>query len=408
MPRQPGPQPQCRALAPGPQAARDLLLAQLAHQVGQGDLHRTDDAALVAHRRRVRQVEGVLDADEQRRQHRAHRARIHPAVGVAADGLVHRAVVHAGGAADAAQHVLELAAEQADAAIVDQDEIEMLGAVRVLRPLHAGEHGEVIGYRLPGGGARQDAHQRGEVFQGRDHLLHAGDDDMHSGQRRHHAAVALVGDQRHGAGFGDEEVAAGDAHVRREEVLAQHLARLARHFADLGLARLAMHAREQVGHLLLGLVDDRGDDVRGRLVVVDLQDVLAEVGFHRLHAGRFQRGVEPRLLGEHRLRLDGLLHVVPARNFSHQAADLRAVARPQHLAAAPRRFLLEALQPQVKVLDGAVADRLRGIARRFEIDLGHRAPPPVDEEPLGRGQLALQHAVGRRRAGACLEVHGAD
>jgi hypothetical protein len=43
---------------------------------------------------------------------------------------------------------------------------------------------------------------------------------------------------------------------------------------------------EQVGDLLLGLVDHRGDDVRGRLVVVDLQDVLAEVGLDRLDAGR--------------------------------------------------------------------------------------------------------------------------
>jgi hypothetical protein len=182
MPRQPAPQRKRRAFAPGPQAALDLLLAQLAHQVGQRNLHRADGAALVAQRGGLRQVDGVLDADEQRRQHRAHRAGIDPAVGMAADGLVHRAVVDAGGAADAAQHGLEIAAEQVDAAVVDEDEVEVLGAVGVARPLDAGEHGKVVGDGLPGGRARQDAHQRGEVLQRRNHLLHPGD------RRRAHAA----------------------------------------------------------------------------------------------------------------------------------------------------------------------------------------------------------------------------
>jgi hypothetical protein len=89
-------------------------------------------------------------------------------------------------------------------------------------------------------------------------------DDVHTRQSGDHAAVALVGDQRHRAGLGDQEVAAGDAHVGREKMLAQHLARLARHLPDVGLARLPVHALEQLGHLLLGLVDGRGDDVRGR------------------------------------------------------------------------------------------------------------------------------------------------
>ena len=48
-----------------------------------------------------------------RRQHAAHRARIDPAIGVAADRRIDRAMVHAGRAADAAQHLLELGAEHA-------------------------------------------------------------------------------------------------------------------------------------------------------------------------------------------------------------------------------------------------------------------------------------------------------
>ena len=55
---------------------------------------------------------GLVEADQRRRQHRAHRPGIDPAIGMAADRGIDRAMVEAGGAADAAQHVLELAAEQ--------------------------------------------------------------------------------------------------------------------------------------------------------------------------------------------------------------------------------------------------------------------------------------------------------
>ena len=50
-----------------------------------------------------------------RRQHGAHRTRIDPAVSVAAGGQIDRAVVHAGAAADAAEHVLKAGAEHGGA-----------------------------------------------------------------------------------------------------------------------------------------------------------------------------------------------------------------------------------------------------------------------------------------------------
>ena len=56
----------------------NCLFAQLALQVGQRDLHRAHDAALVAQRRRLRQVQRILEADVHRRQDRADRARDRP------------------------------------------------------------------------------------------------------------------------------------------------------------------------------------------------------------------------------------------------------------------------------------------------------------------------------------------
>ena len=90
--------------------------------------------------------------------------------------------------------------------------------------------------------------------------------------------VALVGDEHHRARLRDEEVAAGDAHVGGQVVIAQHAARLEAQLLDAVLARRAVLAAEQLGHLFLALVQRRADDVRRRLVVVDLQDVLAEIG----------------------------------------------------------------------------------------------------------------------------------
>ena len=102
-------------------------------QVGQRDAHRTDDTALVAHRRRLRQLERVLEADVRRREDRADRSRIHPAVGVAADVLVHRAMIHARAAADAVQRLPDFAAEDARASGIDEDEVHVLGAVELAR-----------------------------------------------------------------------------------------------------------------------------------------------------------------------------------------------------------------------------------------------------------------------------------
>jgi hypothetical protein len=226
-----------RAFVPGPQAALDLAFAQLAQQVGQRNLHRTDDAALPAQCCRLRQVEGVLDADVARRQHRAHRSRIDPPVGVTTDLLIHGAVVHAGAAADAAQHVLELAAEQPGAPGIHQHEIQVLGAVELAGPARPGQQGEIVRDRLTRRRARQQPHDRGRVLQRRQHLLDAGKHDVHARQHRAHALVALVGDQRDRPGLGDQEVRPGHAHVCRKKVASQDLARLARQLTDLGPTR---------------------------------------------------------------------------------------------------------------------------------------------------------------------------
>ena len=104
-------------------------------------------------------------------------------------------------------------------------------------------------------------------------------------------AVALVGDDDRGAGLGDEEVRAGDAHIRREEALAQHGARLGQQLHRLGEIALGVEMGVNAPEILLHLrgveVDGRRDDV-ARQLAAQLDDVFAEVGLDRRDAVRFE------------------------------------------------------------------------------------------------------------------------
>ena len=79
----------------------------------------------------MRQIERILEADVGRRQHRPHRSRINPAIGVPAHALVDRAVIHARTAADAAQHLLHVGADQLGAAPIEQDDVKVRRAIRL-------------------------------------------------------------------------------------------------------------------------------------------------------------------------------------------------------------------------------------------------------------------------------------
>ena len=154
------------------------------------------------------------------RQHRPHRTRINPAIGMAADRAIDRAMVHAGGATDAAQHVLELGAEHRRAAVVHQHHVIFLRPIQIARPPRAGGERGVDGKILPGRRARQHAQQRRAVLQRRHAFLDAGQHDVHARQGLRQIAVALIGDDDAAAGLGDQEIGAGDADIGGQEPFA--------------------------------------------------------------------------------------------------------------------------------------------------------------------------------------------
>ena len=244
-------------------------------------------------------------------EHRAHRAGIDPAVSVAADRVIDGAMVHARAAADAAQHVLEARAEHGRAAVVEDDDVVLLGPVRVSRAARAGgERG--VDATSPGpspsaparAGSGEASSSVGTIFSieamtmwtlGRICVRSplpslvtmievpvsairkfAPVMPTSAARKRSRSTRARLGEQLDGLG----EVALGVE-------MRVHAAEIALH-----LRRVEMHGRR--------------DDV-ARHLVAQLDDVFAEVGLDRPDAGRFERGVEPDLLGDHRLALgDGL------------------------------------------------------------------------------------------------------
>ncbi len=88
-----------------------------------------------------------------------YRAGIDPAIGVPADRGVDRTMVHARRAANATKHVLELAAEECAAAVVEQHDMILLRPVEILRPPRAGRYRRIGRELLASGRARQEAQQ---------------------------------------------------------------------------------------------------------------------------------------------------------------------------------------------------------------------------------------------------------
>ncbi len=148
---------------------------------------------------------------------------------------------------------------------------------------------------------------------------------------------------------------------------AQHAARFEAEFVDAGLQWRAVLLVEKLGDLLLALVQRRADQVRRRLVVVDLEDVLAEIGLDDGQAGGFDRVIQARLLGDHRLRFDDLLHRMRGRDFEEKRIDVSRGLGEEYGGAPRSSIALEHREPGVEIVERALADRPRRVARALEV-----------------------------------------
>ena len=312
---------------------------------------------------------GLVDADQGRRQHRPHRTGIDPAIGMPAHHTIDRTMVHAGAAADAAQHVLEFGADDGAAAVVEKDDMVLGRPVGIIGPARAGGQRGVGREFLAGGRARQKPQQGREVLERRHQLLQARHHDMRLGEALRQIAVALIGDDDGRAGLGDAEIGAGDADLGGEESFPQHGARFrhqGRGFPQRARrVEVLMRLAEAVGDLLLHEMHGRHDDV-ARTLLADLDDVFAEIGLDRRHAVLLEIVVEGDLLADHGLALGHRLGVKAPADRQHRLARLLRRAAPMHLPAARDDVLLEDLEIEIEIRQHVILDRLALLAQRVE------------------------------------------
>jgi hypothetical protein len=195
------------------------------------------------------------------------------------------AVVQAGAAADALQGLAQLGVvEHGRAAVVQNDQVNFVGAVLFARPPGRGDHIEVGGDQLPGGRTGQKPQKRRDLLQFLHDFLEPHHGDVHGWHGGAHAPVALVFHQAQGAGFGHGEVDAAQAHLALEVLPPQPRAGDRGEFVHvLGVGRVRNHLMEDLGDLVFVLVHGRHDDVRGGLAG-QLDNIFAQVGFHDFQA----------------------------------------------------------------------------------------------------------------------------
>ena len=151
-----------------------------------------------------------------------------------ADAGVNRAVVQAGTAADALQHLAVVAGQYLGAPVVQQHDMRLQRAVGIgLAPRPRVKTG-VAGLGLAGGRAHQQAQHGGGVAGPGQHPVECGADDQHVGQVGAQVTVALVGYQHAVAVLGDQGIGADDADFRFQEMLTQHPPGLGHHVGGLG------------------------------------------------------------------------------------------------------------------------------------------------------------------------------
>ena len=121
---------------------------------------------------------------------------------------------------------------------------------------------------------------------------------MNLGSRCCEARITFVLDQHHSARIRHQKVGPGDADICRQKPLTKHRTRNQGLFFDDYLARHTQPLREQVGHLLAGLVEYRRHDVIGPFMR-QLQNILAQIGFNRFQMMVSQTLVQVHFFGDH-------------------------------------------------------------------------------------------------------------
>src|SRR5208337_2609461 len=146
----------------------------------------------------------------------------------------------------------------------------------------------VSGHRLTSSATGEQPEEDGEVLGPGYDFLNPHTGDVYRGQARSHVRVALVCADDEAACLGDRKVDAGEARLRRHELLPQmgasRLGEVLRVGSTLGCPEFFV---EQLADVFLLQVNRRKYDV-ARWLVAKLHDAFPEVGIRYLDAMRLE------------------------------------------------------------------------------------------------------------------------
>ena len=123
---------------------------------------------------------------------------------------------------------------------------------------------------------------------------------------------------------------------------------------------------EHLSHFLTLQVDGRHHDM-ARLLMQELDDALTQVGLHHVNAVLLQIRIHLALLGEHRLRLHHLLHVMIFQDTEHNLIEFLCILCPVHLYPATLQILGKHIKIIGKMGDGVHLDFRRMLAEVFPL-----------------------------------------
>ena len=283
----------------------------------------------------------------------------------------------------------------------------VLRPVQIVRTPSPGAERRVNAEILPRGGPRQQPQQAGRVLQRRHHFLDAGQRDMYFRQGLGQIAIALVGHDHAAAGFGNQEIGAGDADVRRQEPLPQFAPRLRQNVPPLGKHPVRRQIRVRQAELCLPIlavqVKRRGDDMARRLVP-QLDDILAQIRLDRLDSGGLQMRIDAELFRDHGLALGHRPRPGILTNLQHRRPRVIGRAAPMHLPTGRQHVRLERLQIEIEVRQRMILDVPPDVAQPLELrQPRHGGTTARHELRLTELQRLLQRRIGQRLMGVLLE-----
>ena len=352
-------------------------------------------------------VRHLVQSCHVRRDDLANRAWVDLTVGVAAHPGIHRAVIHAGAAADAVQGLAHLGiGKSAGAAVIQQHQVHLFRTIQLVGLAGAGNQVHVGGNGLAKGRAGQQGHQGHHVPQVRNHFFNACYRNVHGRRRRAHAPVAFVFHQQQGAGFGDGEVHAGNTHIRFHEFPTQGPATNLDQLVNVFGLRLAQFVVEQLGHLPRVLVDRWHNDVGG-LFVVELNNVFPHVGFQAFDAPLRQVVVHLHFFADHGLAFHHLAALAGFDDAMHQAVGFLDGLRPVNLDAVLRQLLFKLLQQIRQTGKGTGLDPVTQFPQAFTLVGIWKGVGPLGHQRVhGHTEIVAQLTVRKGLFGAAPEVRG--